>query len=105
MNREASTPRYTLTPSGDMWRVKDNKTGNYSSRVYLKPRGERIVEDFNIRDEAVEKVSNGKFYTVHHGGQLQAVFFYGGKHNLTSVAARKLAVALSAILQTKGVRP
>lgn len=105
MNREASTPRYTITPSGDMWRVWDNKTDMPSARVYTKARAQRLADAGNAREEAAEKVYNGKFYTVRHGGQLQAVFFYGGKHNLTSVAARKLAEFLSEILEKEGVRP
>lgn len=105
MSREASTPRYTITPSGDMWRVWDNKKDMPSARVYTKARAQRLADAGNTREEAAEKANNGKFYTVRHGGQLQAVFFYGGKRGMTSVAARKLAVALSAALQKKGVRP
>lgn len=103
-NRQ-DTPRYTITPSGDRWRVLDTKTGQPSALVYSKARAQRLADDGNAREEAVQQVNNGKFYTVRHSGQLQAVFFYGGKRGLTDVAARKLAEALSAALEKEGVRP
>lgn len=49
MSREASTPRYAITPSGDMWRVRDNKTDMPSARVYTKARAQRLADAGNTR--------------------------------------------------------